>query len=158
MSGDMIKVNVIEGGQKEHLWAKLREDGLAVIQNVPFLSTTVSYKDVVRFCPDHGTVIEVVESTFKNASIAYQGEKEEYLALRESLSKSGVEIEGMVAGLCSAAFPKHLTLEEVADIAQRAGGMLISKDEMKFGVMNSGNTRGCACCGKNLGKGGGEDD
>ena len=149
----MIKINVVEEDQTEHLWAMDLENNRAKVLNIPFLSRTVAYHDIVEYCPEHGTVMAVVEpSGLATAAAAYQGEKEEFKKLREALLPKGVMLEGMIVGLCSVAYPKSMSKTELEDLFEENGAMLISDEEVKMGIRHQGNTKGCSCCGKNLGK------
>jgi len=153
MNDNMIKINVVEEDQREHLWAEKLEGNRAKVMNIPFMSRTVAFHDVVEYCPEHGTVMAVVgPSGLATAAAAYQGEKEEYKKLREALLPRGIMLEGMVAGLCSAAYPKSMSKKELEELIEENGAMLISDEEVKMGIRHQGNTKGCSCCGKNLGK------
>ena len=149
----MIKLSLIEGDKKEHFWALKLENNRAKILNIPFMVRTIAFHDVVEYCPEHGNVMAVIEpSGLVTAAAAYQGGKKEYKKLRETLLPKGVMIEGMIAGICSVAYPKSMDKAELEELFEENGAMLISDKEVKMGIRHQGNTKGCSCCGKNLGK------
>jgi len=146
-----VKIRVVENDMAENLWATKLSGNLAKINNIPFLSKSVNFKDIVRYCPDHKTMLEVVErSGFKTTGIAYAGEQKEYQALRKALEPKGIEVEGMVPGICTAAYPETMSQETLKDIVESAGAMLTDKHTMKLGIQHAGNTQGCSCCGKKV--------
>ena len=151
MTDNLIKITVQEDNLREHLWAEKLEDNLAIIRNIPFLSKNITYQDLVRFCPETGTVLKIVNpSGLKSGYVAYHGNQKEYSILQKTLSKEGIHTEGIVGGICSIAYPKYMKLDILDKIVNEANGMLISQEEVKMAIRHAGSTKGCACCGKKL--------
>lgn len=113
-----IKLRYCQG---ERGWASDIGDGLAIIDNIPAMTTRIGLLDVVRVIDDHGDPAagEVVWRAYDGTSwVNYPYESDEqasawYKSLREAVTKYGMFTEGCVPGIAAVEHGKDVVLRDI---------------------------------------------
>lgn len=105
----------------------------AIIDNL-LLDDDYRFKDVVRFNPDTGEVIELVERTMHQIPIKYfvaEGEdiNDVWKKIVTHFESHGIEIEGMIAGMAMLSVPKEMTYDKIKAVADEFDFISLAPEE-----------------------------
>jgi hypothetical protein len=123
--GRRQKVNVkLPEGSTESLWAVSVSEGVAIVENIPFLTNEVAWQDLVRVSPS-GDFVEVLERLTRTQRMTYEAAKDneeaarQWEAIRAHFEAQGIVCEPAGPGVFAMAVPSSVTDDEMNALCAR---------------------------------------